>query len=140
MQNGLKSPFKVIWFLIAWPVILGWKCGKACIKGPAIISVRSGNGPAEDCKLPNLFLGIAFIVGIPYVVWVGIPFTIYYGVEHFLGNHTNEKNFVCRWLDEKPNQETPSEGASVPSVSPKETSTPNADTNSVVESENPVTE
>ena len=135
LKNVLLFPLKVLWFILAWPCILGWKVFKFLLKNP-VFKTEVGGKDTGGGALISLGLGVVLLIAIPLTTWMGIIF----GIQHFCGNHNPKMNFVCGWLDEKTNQETPSEGASVPSVSPKETSTPNADTNSVVESENPVTE
>jgi len=96
MKKVILLPFKIIWYLVAWPAILGWKVGKFFLKNK-VISTTTGGQENGDSGFIQLILAIASIVLIPLIIWASIPMSIC----HFRGQHS-QLNFICHYLDERP--------------------------------------
>ena len=133
----MKKVLKVIWFIIAWPCILGWKVFKFLLKNPVCTTTVGGKDTGGGA-LVSLVLGVFLLAAIPVAVWlgvfIGVPATIAFGVEHFRGNHNPAKNFVCRWFGEKVEEKVQPEEIT---ESSEDAATPTANTNSVEESVQP---
>lgn len=114
-----------MWYIIAWPCILGWKSFKFLLFNPVASSSVGGKNTGAGA-LVSIGLGIILLFGIPLAVWVGVPLVIMHGIDHFKGQHNPSGNLVCKWLGEKAEEKAPSEEAA-----------PNAETENAVEAEPP---